>query len=48
VWDKLTELGIDVNKEQLLEIVSIIKESAESRKSSITNAELKQIANEIK
>jgi len=48
VWDKLNELGIDVTKEQLLEILSIIKESSESRKSSITDAELKQIAHEIK
>ena len=47
VWDKLKELGIEVDKEKLLEIVSVIKESSESRKSSITNAELKQIANEI-
>lgn len=47
VWDKLRELEIDVNKEQLLEIVSIVKQSAEKRKSSITDEELKQIANEI-
>jgi homocitrate synthase NifV len=47
VWDKLKELGIEVDKEKLLEIVSVIKESSEKRKSSITNAELKQIANEI-
>jgi homocitrate synthase NifV len=47
VWDKLKELGIDANKEQLLEIVKIVKESAEKRKSSITNKELKQIAKEI-
>ncbi|MEE9474931.1 MAG: homocitrate synthase family protein [Candidatus Hydrothermarchaeaceae archaeon] len=47
VWDKLKELGIEVNKRKLLEIVAIIKESAESRKSSITDEELIQIANEI-
>ncbi len=48
VWDKLKELGIDVDKEKLLEIVSIVKERSESRKSAITDAELKKIANEVK
>lgn len=48
VWDKLKEMGIDTDKEKLLEIVNIIKESSENRKSSITDEELKQIANEIK
>lgn len=47
VWDKLKELGIEVDKRKLLEIVAIVKESAESRKSSITDEELIQIANEI-
>lgn len=47
VWDKLKELDIDVDKQQLLEIVAIIKKSAESRKSSITDEELKKIANEV-
>jgi homocitrate synthase NifV len=47
VWDRLKELGIEVNKRKLLEIVAVIKESAESRKSSITDEELIQIANEI-
>ncbi|MEE9564458.1 MAG: homocitrate synthase family protein [Candidatus Hydrothermarchaeaceae archaeon] len=47
VWDKLKELGIEVDKRKLLEIVGVIKESAESRKSSITDEELIQIANEI-
>ncbi len=47
VWDKLKELGIEVDKRKLLEIVAVIKESAESRKSSITDEELIQIANEI-
>jgi homocitrate synthase NifV len=47
VWDKLKELGIEASKEQLLEIVSAVKKSAEKRKSSITNKELKRIAREI-
>jgi homocitrate synthase NifV len=47
VWDKLKELGIEANKEQLIEIVSIVKETAEKRKSSITDKELKKIASKI-
>lgn len=47
VWDKLKELGMEANKEQLIEIVSIVKESAEKRKSSITDKELKKIASKI-
>ncbi|MEE8402427.1 MAG: hypothetical protein V3R93_01600 [Candidatus Hydrothermarchaeaceae archaeon] len=42
VWDKLNELGVEVDKGKLLEIVDIIK------KSSITDEELRQIANEVK
>jgi homocitrate synthase NifV len=47
VWDKLKELGIEADKEHLLAIVNIVKESAEKRKSSITDKELKQIAKEV-
>ncbi|MEE8402425.1 MAG: homocitrate synthase family protein [Candidatus Hydrothermarchaeaceae archaeon] len=48
VWDKLNELGVEVDKGKLLEIVDIIKKSSEKRKSSITDEELRQIANEVK
>lgn len=47
VWDKLDELGIKVDKEQLLEIVNIVKERSETRKSSITDVQLKKIAKKI-
>lgn len=48
VWDKLNELGVEVDKGKLLEIVDIIKKSSEKRKSAITDEELRQIANEVK
>lgn len=44
VWDKLLELGIKVSKEQLLEIVEVIKERSQKRKSAITDNQLKKIA----
>ncbi|MFQ5801089.1 MAG: hypothetical protein ACE5HH_05160, partial [Candidatus Hydrothermarchaeales archaeon] len=47
VWDKLQELGIEVTKEQLMDIVEIIKERSQKRKSAITDKELKKIAAEI-
>jgi len=47
VWDKLKELGIEVSKEQLVEIVGIIKDRAQQRKSAITDAELREIAREV-
>ncbi len=47
VWDKLDELGIKVDKEQLLEIVNIVKERSENRKSSITDVQLKKIAKKV-
>lgn len=48
VWDKLKELGIETDKEKLLEIVSIVKERSENRKSAITDKELRKIAKEVK
>jgi homocitrate synthase NifV len=47
VWDKLRELGINAEKEDLLKIVEVVKRRAEERKSAITDDELKQIAREI-
>ncbi len=47
VWDKLLELGIEVSKEQLMEIVEVIKERSQKRKSAITDAQLKKIAAKI-
>ncbi|RMF91638.1 MAG: homoaconitate hydratase, partial [Methanobacteriota archaeon] len=47
VWDKLKELGIEVSKDQLMDIVQIIKERAQNRKSAITDKELKEIAAEV-
>ena len=47
VWDKLQELGIEVAKDQLMEILEIIKERSQSRKSAINDQELKEIAKEI-
>jgi homocitrate synthase NifV len=47
VWDKLKDLKIDVSKEQLMEIVEIIKERSQKRKSTIKDKELKEIAREV-
>lgn len=47
VWDKLKELGIDAEKEQLLRIVEAVKERSVLRKSAISDDELKAIAEEI-
>jgi isopropylmalate/homocitrate/citramalate synthase len=47
VWDKLQDLGVEVDKDQLLEIVDVIKERSQKRKSAIKDAELKKIAEEI-
>ncbi|MEE8167413.1 MAG: homocitrate synthase family protein [Candidatus Hydrothermarchaeales archaeon] len=44
VWDKLTELGIDTDKEQLIAILEAVKQSSMERKSALTDAELKKIA----
>jgi homocitrate synthase NifV len=47
VWDKLQELGIEVSKEQLLEIVEVIKERSQKRKSAIKDSGIKKIAEDI-
>jgi homocitrate synthase NifV len=47
VWDKLLELGIEVSKDELVEIVEVIKERSQKRKSAIKDKELKKIANDI-
>jgi homocitrate synthase NifV len=47
VWDKLKALGVDVTKEQLLEVVDVIKDRSQSRKSAIKDRELKKIATDI-
>jgi homocitrate synthase NifV len=47
VWDKLKSLGFEVNKEDLMKIVEIVKKRAEERKSALTDDELKQIALEV-
>lgn len=47
VWDKLKELGIKVDKDQLLKIVDTVKECSMNRKSAITDEELKKIAEEV-
>ncbi len=47
VWDKLQELGIEVSKEQLLEIVEAIKERSQKRKSAIKDSGIKKIAEDI-
>ena len=47
VWDKLKELGIEVSKDELLEIVGAVKEVAISRKSALTDEELKAIAENV-
>lgn len=44
VWDKLKELGIEVSKEQLMEIVEEVKTISQKRKSAIRDEELKEIA----
>ncbi|MFQ5974752.1 MAG: homocitrate synthase family protein [Candidatus Hydrothermarchaeales archaeon] len=47
VWDKLEELGIHADKDQLLKIVEAVKERSEKRKSAITNKQLKKMAHAI-
>jgi homocitrate synthase NifV len=47
VWDKLKALGVNVTKEQLLEVVDVIKDRSQSRKSAIKDRELKKIATDI-
>jgi homocitrate synthase NifV len=47
VWDKLKELGVEVDKDQLIEILDVIKERSQKRKSAIKDKELKKIAREI-
>ncbi len=47
VWDKLQELGIEVSKEQLLEVVEAIKERSQKRKSAIKDSGIKKIAADI-
>jgi homocitrate synthase NifV len=47
VWDKLKELGVKVEKDELLKIVEAVKERSMQRKSAISDAELKAIAEEI-
>ncbi|MFQ6135731.1 MAG: homocitrate synthase family protein [Candidatus Hydrothermarchaeales archaeon] len=47
VWDKLEELGIHTDKKQLIKILEAVKERSEKRKSAITDAELKEMAEEI-
>ena len=44
VWDKLKELGIEVNKEQLMKIVEEVKTISQKRKSAIRDEELREIA----
>ncbi len=47
VWDKLKELGIEADKEQLIEVVEAVKKHSEERKSAITDAELRILAEGI-
>ncbi len=47
VWDKLKDLGVEVEKDQLMEIVEIIKERSQKRKSAITDKQLKKIAEDV-
>jgi homocitrate synthase NifV len=47
VWDKLNDLGIKVDKDHLIEILEVIKERSQKRKSAIKDRELKKIAQEI-
>jgi homocitrate synthase NifV len=44
IWDKLREMGIEVDKKQLMEIVDAVKTNAEEKKRSLTDEELKTIA----
>jgi homocitrate synthase NifV len=44
VWDKLREMGIEVDKKQLMEIVDAVKTNAEEKKRSLTDEELRAIA----
>jgi homocitrate synthase NifV len=47
VWDKLKELGIEANKEQLMAVVEAVKQHSVERKSAITDEELKALAERI-
>lgn len=47
VWDKLEELGIHSDKDQLIKIVEAVKERSEKRKSAITDEQLKKMAKDI-
>ncbi|MCS4541863.1 MAG: homoaconitate hydratase, partial [Euryarchaeota archaeon] len=47
VWAKLNELGISVDKSELIKIVEVVKHRSEERKRAITDEELKEIAREI-
>ena len=47
IWDKLKELGIEADKEHLIEILKVVKKSSERRKSALTDNELKAIAMDI-
>lgn len=47
VWDKLKELGVDVDKEELIKIVEAVKQRAQERKSALSDAELLKIAEEV-
>ncbi len=44
IWDKLKEMGIHVDKTQLMQIVEIVKAKGEEKKRSLTDEELKTIA----
>jgi isopropylmalate/homocitrate/citramalate synthase len=44
IWDKLKEMGIHVDKTQLMQIVEIVKATGEEKKRSLTDEELKTIA----
>jgi isopropylmalate/homocitrate/citramalate synthase len=47
VWDKLNDMGIAVDKAQLMQIVDAVKLRAEEKKGSIRDDELKTIALEL-
>ena len=47
IWDKLNDMGIRVDKAQLMPIVDAVKLRAEEKKGSITDDELKTMALEL-
>ncbi len=47
VWDKLKKLGIETEKDDLLEIVELVKSQSANRKSAINNKELVEIAKSV-